>query len=131
MEKQNQEMILKKDTKTNSLKSIKILLIIQIILFFTFVATLIWYLVAILTVSTTSSYPTSSYVNMIISITLFIISIIFYSVINLTLSIFIIVTGTKRENTKEIAIIFGILAIFFGWIFSLIYYLVAKNRIKK
>lgn len=134
MEKQNQEIISKKNTKINSLKSIKILLLIQITLFFIFIATLVWYFVAFIDFSisttTTTTTQTSSYVNLVLPITLFIISTIFYGVINLTLSILIIVTGSKNKNIKEIAIIFGILGIFFGWIFSLVYYLVAKSKIK-
>ncbi len=117
-----------KEKKIQSLKIVKTFLIIELIMLIGFIGSLIWYFTSFVNDALASDFSTLS-VGTIVSIVIFIIFTILYGIFNLASCIIILVTGTKHKETKEVAIIFGILGIFFSFIFVLIYYFVAKNKI--
>lgn len=112
-----------------SLKRIRNLLIFDIILWIILISISIWYAIE---TSTILMYPDGSEIPVLFFIlsALIIIFTILAFLINLIAAIIILVSGTKYKETKEIALIFGLLGIFFSWIFILIYYFVAKSKVK-
>lgn len=118
-----------KEKKLHTLKIVKIFLIIELIALIAFIGSIIWYFASFANDSLASDIATFSS-STILAGTFFIIFVVIYGSFNLASCIIILVTGTKYKETKEVAIIFGILGIFFSWIFVLIYYFVAKNKIQ-
>lgn len=112
-----------------SLKTIKIFLIVVLILAIVLFSLSIWYSVELVSISTSPDDTIVPNTTFVLSTIISILSIISF-IVSLVASITILVNGTKYKETKEIALIFGILGIFLGWLFSLIYYFVAKNKIK-
>lgn len=102
-----------KDKKLQSLKTVKTFLIIELIMLIGFIASLIGYFVSFVNDVYASDLVTFSSGTIIAGV-IFIILGVLYGVSNLTSCIIILVTGTKYKETKEIATIFGILAIFFS-----------------
>lgn len=117
-----------KEKKIQSLKIVKVFLIIELIFLIGFIGSLIGYSISLINDAFATNMAILSS-GTLIGVIFFIIFSILYGIFNLASCIIILVTGTKHKETKEVAIVFGILGIFFSFIFVLIYYFVAKNKI--